>query len=1005
MIPFLQTIAEAYSKRYDDLSDFTFVFPNKRAGTFFLRHLNAAALGSASVAPQITTVAELTERLSGRLVAGRIDLLFILYNAYRRLALRQGNDPGSITFDSFRTWGDVVLSDFNEIDMYCVDPEALFINVKRFKEIQSSFLTPEQRRVMEEYFGSSIDTGGAVERFWKHFDPNDEDPSASQSIVKKKFLRLWENLYPLYSEFNSDLESLGLCYSGKASGLALKAIEEKGTGAIGGSKVVMVGFNVLSPVEWKMFKALSKLKSEHLENETYADFIWDMTGIPMEDSHNSAMRFMKRNIEAFPKPAWLDLSPSDTDGIPEVIRLIASPSNALQAKITGKLMGELIHKAGEDAIKNAKAAVVLPDEGLLLPLLYSLPEDMQTLNLTMGYSMRLTPTLSFVALIRRMQQRKRISGGRIEYLTEDVETLLSHPLTFSLIGNTAIKKIREYISQGHYFTLSVCDIERLAPESTLLFTPFTDNMSQKPASLLDAILEACINSLAHIQNTSQTSHTRLDISHLQAYRDALRRIDEAAAKYCVDFDWLTLFQLSDKIIGRQRVAFEGEPLEGMQVMGLLETRALDFEYLIVPSFNERILPQRMRQKTFIPASLRRGFGMAPANFQENIFSYYFYRMIARAKEVFLIYDARTGGMRTGGVSRYALQLKHLYAQGKVEEISVDFALASHNSEHKGIEKTDLVMEQLRRYLDPNEAKNLSASAISNFLQCPELFYLKNVLKINDDPERSEYMDAITQGNVIHSVLQRIYTPDKSDRNHYLTRPLIYSADFFRSMVSDTKKLMQLITEEINIHYYRIIDPSKMKPLRGHTLLIAKELTRQIKRVLLHDATLAPLKIWGTEVRDTFQLPISGQRSVNITYSFDRLDSPAGSDRIRVVDYKTGGVHIEAPDLDTMFEGNYKGRYAFQLLCYAAFYTYHRMHTLHSDNLPVDMAIYHLPAPTDTEVYIKVDGKEHRDNGLLGKEFTIRLQSVIERIFDSAESFSPCPDPTICVNCPYAAICS
>lgn len=998
-IPFLLNIARAYHERYGSLEGTLFVFPNKRSASFFKNYLKDCLRRGEVAMPQITTISDLVADASGRIIEGRVPLLFTLFRAYLAVRARESARGGKDSFEDFRGWGDVVLSDFNEVDMYCVEPRAVFSSVKNYREIQSTYLTDEQRDAIEQYFGTRIDYGSDASRFWMHFErPGDVEKGAGQ---RRKFLMLWEMLLPLYTEFRKMLDASGSAYSGMAYQLTLDRLRNEGLACLGCRRVVMVGFNVLTLVEWRIFKTLAKMRDAG--GEPAADFVWDMTGRPMADAENSAVRFIDRNIRTFPKPGWLDLTPSDSSGVPEKIEIVAAPGRAAQAKLAADITADVCRRAGEEAVKGARVAVVLPDEGLLLPFLYSLPASVGDVNLTMGYPLRLTPAASLMSLLRRMQLRKRRTHGNWEYFGEDVEMLVSHPLVAAIAGTVEVQRMRGWLAEGGHYTISPTDAARLMPSAALLFTVFTEGMEPAAAATLEAIVGLCMDAVG--RRDAELGRDSIDARHLQSYADALGRLRDAIDESGIALRPDSVFSLVERILGGEQVQFEGEPLEGLQVMGMLETRSLDFEHLVVPSLNERILPRRLRRRTFIPAALRAGYGMAPPTLQESVYAYYFYRLICRARTLHLLYDARTTGNRSSGLSRYAMQLLYLYAPDRARVRRATFSLAATGTPMRPMSKSDTVMANLNRYLTPNSGRNLSASALNEYAACPIRFYYKFVMRINDDPERTEFMDARTQGTVIHDVMQRLYTPLPEQQGRILSPGVILGRKELEDMAADRDRIYSAVRQAINKHYIRLADDALDTPLQGAAALTAGAMTRIVGDIVRHDATLAPLEIIGTEVRDYTTLPLPDGREANATFSIDRIDRPAGSKRIRIIDYKTGTVHIQPDDLEAMFAGQYQGANAFQLLLYA------RLLRSVSGGKELsepeaDLLVYSVVTPKKMEhrIELKKDKEAEPDSAAFREAYGERLRGMLGELFDPAVPLAPPADPMACASCIYREFC-
>lgn len=1010
MLPFLQTIAKAYAARYPDLSEVCFLFPNKRSGTFFLKYLKDEYHRHSVLAPEVKTITDLVGDLSQRVVASRIDMLFTLYQCYREhlgLPLIEGDKDEGISFDSFVGWGETVLSDFNEVDLYMVNPAEIFKNVKDYREISSTFLTEEQRKVMEEYFGHT--DMGDPRSFWKNFD-GDEN---KLSEVKQKFLHLWRIMSPLYDRFKARLDEAGLTTVGGMYRKAVERLQQGGRTALPYKKIVAVGFNALSTSEQTIFRELRDCEG-YEGYDAFADFFWDATGPVLSGEVNSASKFVKSNIKSFPCPDWAlpALRLSDTDKLPDSLRVAASPSNSAQVKIVGNMLDELRKQLSAGAFRDARVAVVLPDENLLLPLLYSLPDGMGDVNLTMGYPLRLTSVVPFVALLRKLFYNMRNAGGTVSFYNRDLRLFLAHPFSHVLFSTALVGEILRYITEHHKVTVSLDELRTIAGgKIDLLAGPDKGATPEAALAYLDSILEKVAAGLPAFEKAMVKS--RLEISHIRVYRDALRRLGGILTEYGVKMKPSTVYRLADRLLAGEKVGFEGEPLTGLQVMGTLETRSIDFEHIFILSANERILPMRMRTRSFIPDSLRHAYGMPPSNYAEGIFAYYFYRMISRAKGVTMLYDARCSDAgKSGDVSRYVLQLRHLFAKGRLHEEDWKFILSGKEPHIPTVDKTKEIRAKLDEFKIPG-GKNLSASALQAYRECQVKFFYQSVMGLSDDPEPSDFIDAITAGNILHEVMQKIYLPDEKSRK-ILLPPETVTREMIDRLLADKAGIERLVRHSVNSQHFRLKGEEVDTPLSGAAEMVASHITRQVERVLRHDRGLTPFNIYGLELTDNFRVALPNGEEVNFRFAIDRLDEIATEEgkQLRIVDYKTGGIKLEAKTFDELFDGDYKSEQAFQLFTYAWLLGKKRDVPFPTED--VRLEIYDVPAIENGNVKLPKIGKKDEEGNISGKpeevatykeyarDFDEGMMTMLEEIF-SSEPFKAC-DEERCGFCSFRTLC-
>lgn len=1016
-VSFLDSVALAYAASYHEMSDICFVFPNKRSGTFFLKKLSENIGNRALLAPEVMDVAEFMRRISGLEEAPRVDMLFRLYKIYCSLAGRNdelATEQDLLDFDRFAPWGEVILSDFSEVEQYDVDAASLFRNIRDYRSIASNFLTQEQCDVIERYFGYRP-AKRDVDGFWQVFDDLDDS-----SRLKEKFIELWQLLPELFSGLVESLEKEGLAMPGTLYRRAMQRVEEEGRTALPWPKVVVVGFNMLSVTEARLFGNLRDMKDE--EGEPYAEFFWDATGPVLgrqAETRGTAARAMRRNMRNFPMPEWANkfIMRSAVDHMPAGIRETAAPSNAAQTKIAAEIIKEWLpdddpqkREENMQAIRNARAAVVIPDENLLMPLLHSLPPALGSINLTMGYSMRFTSVASFIYHLRRLQSRRRKIGDDTGFYYDDLRIFLSHPLVHVVIGSDKANEISGEIMKNHMRLVTQSWIASQSSELAEIVRPVARTEdAEGTVAYIESVLQLVDNSLSQPradEKTLPTVNSKLERSQIALYRMALMRLLHSVRRHGISMHFHSVFHLIDRLLAGEKVTFEGKPVEGLQIMGLLETRAIDFDKIIILSMNDKVMPRRSRKRTFIPDSLRHGYGLPTPSQAEELYSYYFYRLLSRASDVTLVYDARAGeGMRSGGKSRYLMQLEMLYNRDRIEHRNYTFMLDSDEMKAKKVDKNDKVMQQLEAFRrEGEEARNLSASALMNYCSCPLKFYFKNVANINDDSTPDDYIDPITQGNIMHEAMLNLYLPE-TRREKYLKgeERIVYTAQDFARMLDDGDAIELAIRRAVNKKHYHIEKKDPERPLAGAVKMVADRLVSQAKDIIRHDRNLAPIEMIGGEFSDKFRWKVGDSPEVNFRYAFDRVDRVDG--RYRVIDYKTGSSHVEAEQFDDIFSGVYTAKYAIQLLLYAHWLEERVGREEGISAGDIRMEIY----DTNTigrkgAVCPSVGGDELPGHKGISPQFLRRMEEMLTDIFDPEKPFEPTENPDNCAFCAYRSLC-
>ena len=1011
MTPFLKALADGYSAHYAsprpegmqsivDLSEFCFVFPNKRAGAFFTKYL-AQSMEDFGIAPKVTTITDFVEEVSGATIDSRLDLIFELYNSYRDLILEKiGPDAEIPTFEGFRIWGETALRDFSDVDMHNVDAAAIFKNVKDFRELSTDFMTEEQAAVSEEYFGRTPTV--EAERFWRQFADIDEEGNIDPGSPRIKFMRLWQVFAPLHKIFNERLAARGLATPGGAYRLALRRIQEDEWQSPY-KKIIFAGFNALGGSERAIFKALSLRRSNYfgMEEEPIADFVWDFTGPALKDVDNPAGRFVTFNRKRLPEPEWLrpQLREAAADGFPPHLEIISCPSNTYQAKIGGNEILRLMESLGKDTFDDARVALVVPDETLLLPLLYSLPKDIGEPNLTMGYPLKMTSVATFMQLLRKLQTHQRRSQAGYGFAIDELVRVLNHPLMHVAVSTRTVAKFKNDLAERRRLIVTAADIAAL-PESGRKILQIIESSAscEEVAQYLDTVLSTLSEEIGR-QDTTMIK-ARFERAHIETWRDALSRLLATISRHNIKLTPTSFLYESERLLSAEIVPFEGEPLKGLQVMGLLETRLLDFDHIVMLSLNDRIMPRRYRQRTFIPDAVRVGFEMPPANYQEDIFAYYFYRLISRAKSVRLVYDARIG-VSGGGPSRYLRQLEYIYKPESLIFTERKFEISNINSEMRESGTLSRGRKRLHQFLiqdNPQgeghkEQKYLSASALKKYAECPRRFYLEVLCGLRSDTDRPIY-DSIDMGQTVHYIMQNIYLPDPATHKRWLgEKPIVVTKDYIRKHIEDIPALDTLIRRAINKEIHHLPEPRLDDDLPASARVIASALRIEIIDILSHDLKLAPFELLGAEYNITIPYRCEGVGDIEMIAVFDRIDrikDSEGVERMRIVDYKTGSSIANPKDFEDIFVNMAYNDHSLQMLIYAELLSRHmKSKNLMSPVPDLRMTLYHTPKMKNGEHDVPMIGKEAAPMySQIREQFRKRIGMMLREIFDPDNQFEP-----------------
>ena len=964
MNSFLYRIAQAhYSEYKENISNLTFVFPNRRAGLFFQRYL-AEIAAKPLFSPEIITINECFSMATPWQLTDRLSSLFRLYSIYKE---QSGSNE---SFDSFVFWGEMLLSDFDDVDKYRVDAKQLFSNITELKQIDQLFNIFSEKQIE------------AIRQFWSNFVP------VAEGKTQEDFIATWKILLPVYEQFRAELIAENLATDGMiCRDVADRLSAKMDIPEFVGKQFVFVGFNALNPCERTL---MAEFQKRH-----QADFYWDYDAVELRDNDNPASRFYAENLHIF--PSKLTIEPIIESLQSKDIELIGVPSAIGQTKQIYSILNQLYPtKKTEDTQEPnsnrswINTAVVLPDESLLVPLLHSFPQQVGKINITMGLPLKSTPVSGLIEHIFELQRRMRISGEKVSFYHQSVSNILNHQY-ISLLCKNETNVIKQEMTENN---LIYIESEILQKNEILsaIFTPQTETLTFLPYLL--KILR-CLQS-GWQQASDKTNAYQLECDFLYQYYVTINRINDIIRSKPaeVEMNIDTLMRLTRQLTASITIPFIGEPLDGLQVMGVLETRGLDFDNLIISSFNEGVFPTKTSTNSFIPYNLRRGFELPTTEHQDAITAYNFYRLIHRAKRIFFLYDSRTEGMQTGEVSRFMHQLYYNYGvEAKKKTISFDISFG--NAKAIEIQKTPAVMEKLLQFTaSEDRSPSLSASSINTYIDCPLQFYLTKVEAVEEADEVLETVEASMFGTLFHKVMENLYLPFKGK---------LMTEDDFNQLIERTLQIDIEINRAFSKEYFKKKNNATVQ-LEGNNLLIASVLRKYILQVLKTDKKRAPFRYISSEERCNTRYPIQNNSlNINIKGFVDRIDEKEG--RQRILDYKTGTGKLDFKNLAEVFEHNKENRpkFVLQTLLYCLLY---EEKTGVKNTSPGIFYIRDIfKDDFTTELFNKELKEKLTDYSTYENEFRSQLTICLEEIFNPEIPFVQTENVKICQYCPYIGVCN
>lgn len=957
MESFLKLVAaDLYKHTEGNLAHTAVVFPNKRAGLFFNEYL-AQESDSPIWSPAYVSISELFRSLSPWEVGDPVKLVCELYKIFRR------ETQSTETLDDFYFWGEMLISDFDDADKNRVDTDKLFSNLQ------------DLRNIMDDYTFIDDEQEEAIRQFFQNFSIE------RRTALKERFISLWNVLGNIYKGFRESLASQNIAYEGM---MYRHVIEHLDVDKLPYEKYIFVGFNVLNKVEHTLFT--------QLKDAGKAVFYWDYDEFYMKENRQAvtheAGEFIRRNLRDFPSPLSGELFKNLSK--PKEVHYIASSTENAQARYLPQWIRNNL------TTPEKETAVVLCNEALLQPVLHSLPAEVKHVNITMGFPLSQTPVYSFlIALLELHTHGFNFKSGR--YTFQSVVTLLKHPYTRQLTGQAELLE-KELTRNNRFYPLP----GELGKDEflTRLFTPLSGNLN------LCIRLSETLQQVAGIYqaNTSGTEDTD---AFNQLYRESLFKAYTTINRFrtLIEEDELTVQsetfrRLLVKVLSTTNIPFHGEPAIGMQVMGVLETRNLDFRHLVLLSVNEGQLPKSGGDSSFIPYNLRKAFGMTTIEHKIAVYAYYFYRLLQRAERITLMYNTSSDGLNRGEWSRFMLQFLIEWPHPITRQF-LEAGQSPQGTSPITVEKTPDVMRRMQSLFDvrANPKAKFSPSALNYYLDCPLKFYYRYVAGLSAPDEVSAEIDSATFGSIFHYAAEHIY-------KDLTTHGKVINKEALETLLRNEVKLQDYVDTAFKKLFFNV--PQNEKPeYNGVQLINSAVIARYLKQLLQNDLRYAPFTFIASEMEVDEPIDIQTPKGViksRIGGIIDRMDSKDGT--LRIVDYKTGGDADTPPHVESLFIPDKKrSNYVFQTFLYAA------IMCRKQPTMKIAPALLYIHrAATETYSPVIQMGEPRKpkeaveDFSKYEKEYRERLQGLLEEIFNPEKSFTQTEIIEKCTYCDFKALC-
>ena len=956
MNTFLHYVAKDIIQKYgNNLSKIAVVFPNKRASLFLNNEL-ARLTDKPIWSPAYITISELFRQHSELQTANPLKLVCVLYRVFQKVT---GSNE---SLDHFYGWGQLMITDFDDIDKNMADADKVFANLSDYHEFDDvSYLTPEQEEILK--------------RFFSNFS------SEHNSELKKRFLNIWSNFREIYHSFNETLAEEGLAYEGQ---LYRKVVEE-GCLDLKYDKYLFVGFNMMQKVEQELCNKLQK--------EGKAAFYWDFDkyylnpkkqGINMS---SGAGHYISQYLEYYPNELDnMDEEIYDNLAKNKDISYVSATTENIQARYISKwLLEKERYKAGK------RTAIVLADESLLQTVIHCIPKEVEKVNITTGYPLAQSPITGLVKQLISLQTlgyRKDLDKYRLHW----VQILLHHPYIKYISEKS--QEIFDDLNSQKTFYLSK---EQLGKDDNLklLFSNAYSNDDSKlttNSKLLHWIIDVLRIVGTGIGLAEESNDPLAEESIFRMYtllNSMVALVDDNE----LDVDLITLEKLINQVVQSTSIPFHGEPAEGIQIMGVLETRNLDFDHVIVLSCNEGKLPKGINDNSFIPYAIRRAYGLTTIDNKVSIYSYYFHSLLQRAGDITLVYNNATSDGQTGEMSRFMLQLM-VESGHKINKLNIVAQQTPQHSLPEGIKKTPEIMNII------NEINRLSPTAINTYIRCQLRFYYRYLQRIKEPENDDNEMNNAFFGSIFHRVAELFYEP------YYKNKQLIQKEDIDRALKN--KALIDACVEQAFREILFKVSKNTHVEYNGLQLINRQVIKDYFIKQLKIDQQLCPFRIRGLEKSVYEDFDIKGTRIVKIGGSIDRLDElerPGKQPVIRVVDYKTGTNNsTNVKSLEEVFtDENLKNHtdYYLQAMLYSLI-----VRDQSKENLPVSPALVFIQkqGTDNADCTLRINKEPIEDIATYSDEYREGLINVVSDIFNPELTLQPTEDINRCASCPYKALC-
>ena len=955
MTTFLQAVAQDLYRRFgDDLSRTAVIFPGKRAGLWFDRYLYECA-EHPLWSPAYISIDEVFSDVSCLKKETNIRTICLLHEIFCRCTNR--TEP----LDDFYYWGELMLADFDDIDKNLVEAQRLFVNLSDIKDMESQFefLTPEQKELLSRFFAGLRN-------------------ETEQTELKKRFIELWRVMGDIYQELRTSLQSKGLAYEGM---MYRDAIDHFTPEKLRYERYIVVGFNVLNRVEQQLF--------DHLKESGKALFYWDYDHYYYDNSQHEAGTFVRENIARYGNAIENSELYDNLNHLTKITYISASTDNA-QARYLNTWLKQNLTKQEQDT------AVVLCNEDIVQSALHALPGNkVKNVNITMGF--KLTQTTPYTLLNTYLNlHTKGYDETQGMYMTDSLLSFLSHPYIQQLYPEAEVLQQKWQHSKRIY--INTTDYAFKESGLKALLTRPTDN-HELLATL--STLIGSVSSLFTKRDDKENHFVQLNEEALFQIHRIVENFKTLIEEGVLRLAPKTLVRLIQRVMTQSSIPFHGEPAIGLQVMGVLETRNLDFRHIILLSANEGKLPRAAHESSFIPYNLREAFGMNTIQRQNAVYAYYFYRMIQRAEQVTIVYNNGTDGMNKQEPSRYIMQLQVEFP-GELTSWELHSPSRTQSCGEIIVEQTAETRRKLQEHFryEPNKRPifRLSPSTLNDYIDCRLRFYLKHVEGMNPPEVVNTDVDVAAIGTIFHKSAELAY-------NKLTERNKLVIKEDIEALLKEPMRIEGYVDEAFRTEFFHT-DSNVPLHYNGTQLIVRHVISNYLHKLLHMDAQRTPFTYIESEKKifKVYTIESHGtQLNVLLGGTIDRIDSKqdeSGREVTRILDYKTGGHLKKTKSVNDLFTRDNKDRdgYVFQ----AFYYSY--LMSREYDYISPALLFMRNTNDETFEPYINIGEHPVKDFSTYYKSFGQLLHETIDEIFNSDVPYTATTNKEACKYCKFTTLC-